>query len=88
MEYLLVTWEHNFIDDPIKFYMELDEDRNQLRVIEVYEDNKIAYASLSKEYNTFLAKEKYPTIEELNSMEEFKGSYITKDEFEDLWNKK
>lgn len=87
MEYLLVTWEHNFIDEPIKFYMELDPNRDQLRVIEVFEDGKVAYASLEEEHETFLAIGKYPTVEEINSMDEFKATYITKKQFEDLWMK-
>lgn len=85
MEYLYVTWEHNFEDQPKEFYMELNEERYQERVLEIFEDGQIAYATINQEFNTFLAKEDYPNIEEINSTEEFRAMLITKEEFEDAW---
>lgn len=85
MQYLYVTWEHNFEDEPKEFYMELNEERFQERVLEIFEDGKIAYATSSQEFNTFLAKEDYPDIEEINSTEEFRAKLITKEEFEKVW---
>lgn len=88
MQYLYVTWEHNFEDEPKEFYMELNEERFQERVLEIFEDGKIAYATSNQEFNTFLAKEDYPCIEEINSMEEFRARLITKEEFEKIWEEK
>ena len=85
MQYLYVTWEHNFEDEPKEFYMELNEERFQERVLEIFEDGKIAYATSNQEFNTFLAKEHYPDIKEINSTEEFRGKIITKKEFEKVW---
>ena len=85
MQYLYVTWEHNFEDEPKEFYMELNEERFQERVLELFEDGEIAYATSSQEVNTFLAKEDYPDIEEINSTEEFRAKLITKEEFEKVW---
>lgn len=81
-------WEHNFIDEPQEFYMELNDERFQERVLEFYEDGKIAYATYSYEYNTFLAKEQYPEINEINTIEEFCAEIINKEEFEKLWSSK
>ena len=81
-------WEHNFIDEPQEFYMELNDERFQERVLEFYEDSKIAYATYSYEYNTFLAKEQYPEINEINTIEEFCAEIINKEEFEKLWSSK
>lgn len=85
MQYLYVTWEHNFEDEPKEFYMELNEERFQERVLEIFEDGEIAYATSNQEFNTFLAKEDYPDIEEINSTEEFRARLITKEEFEKVW---
>lgn len=79
MQYLFVTWEHSFKDEPKEFYMELDEKRFQERVLEIFEDGTIAYATTAKEFNTFLAKESYPNIEEVNSTEEFSAVELTKE---------
>jgi len=88
MQYLYVMWEHNFEDEPKEFYMELNEERFQERVLEIFEDGKIAYATNKQEFNTFLAKEDYPDIEEINSTEEFRARLITKEEFEKVWKAK
>lgn len=90
MQYLYVAWEHNFKDEPKEFYMELNEERFQERVLEIFEDGEIAYATSNQEFNTFLAKEAYPDIEEINATEdnateEFRARIITKEEFEKVW---
>lgn len=38
--YIKVHWIHNFEDDPIFLYSELDSKRNEIRKIEVYKDGK------------------------------------------------
>lgn len=88
MEYLFVSWKHNFLDEPIEFYMELDDRRNQLRVVEIYEDDHVTFATKQVENGAFLAKEEYPTLEEVNLTEEFRAKLITKDEFEKIWCEK
>ena len=88
MQYLHVMWEHNFIDEPQEIYMELNDERFQERVLEFYKDSKIAYATCNYEYNTFLAKEQYPEVNEVNSTEEFYAEKINKEEFEKLWSSK
>ncbi len=85
MEYLFVTWDHNFQDEPKEFYMELDEKRSQKKVLEIFEDGNIAYATTTEEFNTFLAKETYPSVEEVNSTDEFRATIITKEDFERVW---
>ena len=57
-------------------------------VLEFYKDGKIAYATCNYEYNTFLAKEQYPEVNEVNSTEEFYAEKINKEEFEKLWSSK
>ena len=45
MEYIKVYWMHDFIDEPIILYSELDEKRFEVRKIEIYRNNRIAYAT-------------------------------------------
>lgn len=87
MEYLLVTWKHQFPDEPVNFYMEIDEKRVQVRVLELYKNGEFAYATTEKVYKTFLAKEPYPTIDEINSNEEVRAKKIGKEEFEKIWDR-
>lgn len=87
MEYLLVTWMHDFPDEPNEFYMEICEDRVQVRVLELYKNGEFAYATTEKVYKTFLAKEPYPSIEEINSTEEVRAKIISKEEFEKVWDR-
>lgn len=90
MIYLKVLWNHDFPDEPYVFYVELDNKRFQNRMLELYRDGKIAYATRKKEYNSFLADEPYPTIEDINSdtTKEFIAANITKDDFEKIWIEK
>ncbi|WP_353885443.1 DUF6881 domain-containing protein [Acinetobacter bereziniae] len=36
MQYLKVEWMHDFLDEPIFLYSELDKNRNELRKVEVF----------------------------------------------------
>ncbi|WBW96113.1 DUF6881 domain-containing protein [Oceanirhabdus sp. W0125-5] len=85
MQYLFETWKHTFDDEPNEFYMELNKERNQERVLEVFADGEFAYATTDYEYNTCLAKYAYPSIDEINSTEEFSAKLITQKEFHVKW---
>ena len=39
MTYIKVQWIHNFEDEPILLYSELDSMRNEVRKVEVYKNN-------------------------------------------------
>lgn len=40
MKYLFVRWIHNFPDEPVLLYSELDKSRFETRKIEVFPDGK------------------------------------------------
>jgi hypothetical protein len=42
--YIRVEWEHESPDDPITFYSELDEERWEVRKVEVFRDGRVAHA--------------------------------------------
>ncbi len=80
MEYLAVFVEHNIDELANLFIMELDEMRNQIRVVEKYYNGIVGYADKNFEVNgAFLATDIYPTIEELNNMDEcIEKKYLNK----------
>lgn len=86
MEYLEVFIDHNIDKLANIFYMELDEERNQIRVVEKHRNGNIGYADLNHAENeAFLAKEKYPIIEDINDMDECIAKKISKEKFEKVW---
>ena len=88
MEYLAVFCDHNFSDLANIYYMELNENREQLRVVEKYLDGRYGYANNISEFNNaFLAKDYYPTLNDLNANPECIAKYITKNDFEFQWEK-
>lgn len=57
MTYIKVQWIHDFEDEPILLYSELDSMRNEVRKVEVYKNNELGYACENKSVNgTFCQK--------------------------------
>lgn len=86
MKYIMVEWIHDCIDEPVLLYSEIDEERNELRKIEIYRNGTIGYANEMTEVgNTRLSKVALPSLEEIALDEEFVPIEITKEEFEKVW---
>jgi hypothetical protein len=45
MDYLKVRWVHDSSDDPVLLMSELDEDRYEVRKVEVFSDGRMGFAS-------------------------------------------
>jgi hypothetical protein len=89
MKYLMVDWLHNFSDEPIKIYSEIDEQRNEVRKIELFRDGKIGYATETVEFGGCgLSECPIPEIEEIATNPQFKPIEITREEFEEVWQSK
>ncbi|MFZ5968241.1 MAG: DUF6881 domain-containing protein [Bacillota bacterium] len=87
MKYLMVGWFHNFSDEPITIYSEIDEQRNEVRKIELFKAGKIGYATEEVEFGgSGLSECPLPEIEEIAADPQFKPVEITKEEFEEVWN--
>nr|WP_324292058.1 hypothetical protein [uncultured Hyphomonas sp.] len=86
MEYLRVRWIHSFPDDPVMLYSELDDERWELRKVDVYADGREDYAD-SKEQtgSTGLGKVPTPPLDEIAAQREFEPELITAEEFETAW---
>lgn len=87
MEYVKVIWKHEFTDEPVELYSELDDWNNEIRKVEVYRNGKVGYATIDLSYNnTFLSKYELPDIIEINQDEQFYATPISKDDFEIIWD--
>ena len=86
MHYIAVEWIHDFPDDPISLYYELDDDRYEHRKVEKYRDGTMHSADATHgEGSTFLAWEPHPTPQEIAADPQFQLSEIPAQEFERIW---
>lgn len=88
MTYIKVYWKHNFPDEPILLFSELDDKRNEIRKVEVFKDKLIGYAEEKISKNgTFLSECELPELSIINKDLQFEGLEISKEEFESIWKK-
>jgi hypothetical protein len=88
MNYLKVRWKHSDPNYPILIFSELDEERWEIRKVEVYEDGRIESASGTHETEgTKLSLEPLPTLEEIVADPVFEATLIGKDDFEQMWSR-
>jgi hypothetical protein len=87
MEYLQITWIHDFEDEPVLLYSEIDNDRNEIRKIEVYKDDSFGLATKNYEFGgTRLSLEPIPKIDEIAEDTQFITKTISKKEFDTIWH--
>lgn len=88
MRYMRVDWMHNFEDQPITLYGEVNDAMDEQRRIEVFLDGSMGYASSNGiEYRSFLSELKWSAKEEIEEDPQFQVSYISKEKFEEIWRK-
>lgn len=87
MEYIKVEWLYDFKDEPSTFYSELDENRLEIRKVEVYKDGRMAYASKDEAVNTCLSDYVIPNVEEISDGSEFRAEIILEQEFQTIWER-
>ena len=88
MIYMKVRWKHNFSDEPILLFSEMDDNRNEIRKVEVYRGDLMGYAWGDISSNgTFLSKCEIPELSVINEDIQFRGVEIGKEEFERIWEK-
>ncbi|MEO8549581.1 MAG: hypothetical protein ABI678_06395 [Kofleriaceae bacterium] len=86
--YLRVEWKHTHADDPVVLYVELDEDRWEVRKVEVFADGRTTYADgRGSSGDTRLGEFQTPPVDEIAKDPEFTPVAISSEEFETLWEK-
>lgn len=88
LTYIKVHWKHNFSDEPILLFSELDDSRNEIRKVEIYRDDLMGYACEDISRNgTFLSECELPELSVINENTQFEGIEIDKEQFEKMWKK-
>ena len=86
MRYLRVIWLHDFPDEPIELYSELDDDSWEVRKIEYFRDGFIGLADATGSTGrTCLGLEPVPPAAEIARNPEFRAVEIGREEFEGVW---
>ena len=89
MLYLEVKWIHNFNDEPEYIISEIDNERNEIRKVEIYKNKKKGFAVKDISVNgSQLSETPIPTLEEINSDIQFKACLISHARFEEIWAKR
>ncbi len=86
MTHIVVTWHHKNPDDPVKLFSELNDERFEVRKVEVFRDGRRCFADASATSgDTMLGIVPVPPLEEIASDREFTPRTITREEFEAEW---
>jgi hypothetical protein len=86
--FIRVHWKHGNAEDPITLYSELDEERWEVRKVEVFADGRIGYANERGSFGmTSLGDQPVPALEVIADNPEFDPVEITRAEFNDIFDK-
>ena len=89
MTYIKVAWKHTKSEYPVVLYSELDDDRWEVRKVEIFSDGRCGFASAAESAgSTGLGEAPIPVLAEIASDSQFEPVEITKEEFEDVWAKR
>jgi hypothetical protein len=87
MHYIRVRWLHQDVDSPVWLISELDDDRWEVRKVEIYRDGSKGYATRNSEHNNArLGLVPVPPLDVIAADPEFLPEEITGDEFEAIWS--
>jgi hypothetical protein len=85
--FLKVVWQHNHPDEPVWLYSELDDQRYEIRKVEVFRDGRRIFAGEGRSVGgSMLGELPAPSIAEFeDEPEELTASEIRESEFEAEW---
>jgi hypothetical protein len=87
--YMRVKWKHGFPDEPVLLYSELDEERWEVRKVDVFADGTCGFADQDEEVGgTGLGELPVPPLNEIAQDPEFEPADISGEEFESIWSKR
>lgn len=89
MIYLRVRWIHEFKDEPILLYCEIDDDRYEIRKVEIFRNGTKGFADERESSgSTQLGVTPIPSIDEIAKEPEFLPEEISPNEFEKVWQER
>jgi hypothetical protein len=86
MEYIKIYWIHDNENEPVILYSELDNERFEVRKVEIYKDGSMGWASSQAEFGgTALSPE--PILDNIEIARDpyFLLSLVDRQEFEEVW---
>ena len=88
MRYLRVTWSHAPTDEPVALLSELDDKNFEMRKVEIFADGHYSFADGEENSpSTILADLPLPPFKEIASDPQFLPEWISRADFESVWNK-
>ena len=86
MNYIKVKWNHSLPDEPVWLYSEIDNERWEMRKVEVFPDGKMGFADKHRSSGTTeLGEEPLPELADIAADPQFEPLEITQPEFDALW---
>ena len=86
MRYVRVRWTSTDPSDPVLLYSELNDERWEVRKVEVYLDGSCGWASpTASSGDTMLGLVPVPELREIASDPQFDPEEISKAEFDSVW---
>lgn len=86
MKCIRVKWIHSLLNEPVTVFSELDDDRYEVRKLEIFRDGSIRRASAdASDDRTMLGELPVPSLDEINSDPQFQAEEITQSEFDTAW---
>jgi hypothetical protein len=83
--YMRVDWHHDFDDEPVVIYSEIDAGR-ETRKVEIYRDGHRTYADeIVSTGDTSLSQDLMPTVSEISESDEFTAEVIPSEVFSNVW---
>lgn len=85
----MLKWFHDFVNEPCIIYSEIDTQRYEVRKVEVYKNETVRkYGENISDSQMELGDAAFSqNLDEINRDRQFYAKYITKEEFESIWNK-
>ena len=85
--YIRVRWLHDFQDEPVDLWSELDRGRFETRKLEIFRGGTVGFASATESaHGTYLGEIAMPPLEEIAQNPAFVPEEISQDAFERRWN--
>jgi len=85
--YIHVRWLHEFADEPIDLWTEIDADRYEVRKLEFFRDGRVGYAGPEGDaLGTRLGIEPIPPLNEIVADRQFVPEEVAKEAFEERWS--
>ena len=86
MDYIKVKWNHSFPDEPVWLYSEIDNERWEVRKVEVFSDGRMGFANKNRSSDTTeLGEEPLPELADIAADPQFEPLGITQSEFDAVW---